>query len=88
MTTKITLLSCTLSTFCGEVLIANSTFLVGGEVVEHETQNHIEFLTRIENFGGTCGRGSADLLEDLDYVQAQYLLETYGDLDTLLRAAA
>ena len=64
-----------------EVLIAETVFTVNGKTMEHETQNEIEYLTRLEDFGGTGDYDESDLF---DYPQSQALVAKFGTLKKLL----
>lgn len=65
----------------GEVLCANTVFILSnGRVIEHETQNQIEFLNTLDDFGGTSGTGvTAEELDSMDLALANALQDEFGD---------
>ena len=80
--TNITFIGTIIYTEEDEILIANTTFDVDGNLVEHETQNMIEFMKgRLRDFGGT---GNSEHAELLDYIQIQAIMSIYDSLAELL----
>jgi len=70
----------------GEILYADTTFVSNrGRTFMHETQNQIDNLKRLEDFGGS---GAIADLEKLDYAQERFLTARFVDLAELRAAIA
>lgn len=86
---EIKFVSATLTEALGQ-LHSTAVFEIDGERFEHSTCNEIEFLEKLENFGGTSFAGTdyEQHSERLDYEQMLAICFEYDSLAELLAAIA